>query len=176
MVSAMPSTMTMARRMSASQSTGLVVARTRVTKRRRPARIATPAMTSTGHERAGAGGEPPVGDLGDPDGVVQLGDQDADDVACDGSESPVVKDRAAPLEPALFLKLGRAAGPTELVVAVAPDVADHEGGERQVREDHPPEQLEPADTAQRRVTPRWMISGGAKGSRPTRSEGGPWAR
>lgn len=47
MVGMMPSTMTTASRDSASQSTGLVVARTRGTAVRRKARITTPRITAS---------------------------------------------------------------------------------------------------------------------------------
>src|SRR5262249_45057475 len=90
-------------------------------------------------ERSGGGGEPAVGALRDAEGGGPgLGDQDADDVAGDGRERAVVEDRRAPLEQPALLQLGGPAGPSELVVAPPPDVADDEHPESQVRQGQPP--------------------------------------
>src|SRR5262245_33607610 len=112
-----------------------------------------PADDQDGGERPCGRGEPAVGAFRDADGAGPgLGDQDADDVAGDGREGAVVKDRRAPLEQPALLQLGGPAGPAELVLAPAPDVADNEHAERQVGQAHPQEGFEGAGIAHRRAS------------------------
>src|SRR6185437_2880180 len=122
----------------------------------------------------GGRGEPAVSVLGDADRVgPAFRNQDADNVPGDGREGAVVEDGGAPFEQAPFLQLGGAAGPAELVVAPAPDVADDEDAERQVRQGHPYENLPGAAASHRGVSIPVRYPGGANGSRPTSSAGGP---
>src|SRR6185437_14220046 len=109
--------------------------------------------------------------LGDADGAgPALGDQHADHVPGDGAEGAVVEDRGAPLEQAAFLELCGAAGPAELVVAPPPDMADDEDAQGEVGQRYPHEDLPRAGIAHREAS---RYSGGANGSRPTSSAGGP---
>src|SRR5262249_9182549 len=154
-------------------------------ERRGRGRPRAPADDRDGGERPGGRGEPAVGAFRDADGAGPgLGDQDADDVAGDGREGAVVKDRRAPLEQPALLQLGGPAGPAELVVAPAPDVADDEHAERQVGQAHPQEDFEGAGIAHRRASrpagrPGTPGLAGAPGpaaypgsSRPAREPGG----
>ena len=98
------------------------------------------------------------------------------------SRPEVEQEHRRPQPPALE-ELGGARGPAELVVAVAPDVPDHEHGHGGVGQDDPQQQVDaahrrppgiaPAQAAGARRTGSGITSGGAKGSRPTDSPGGP---
>ena len=75
-------------------------------------------------------------------------------------------------QPAL-VELGRAGGPAELVVAVAPVVADHEDRDGDVG--HRDEQDRVGGAHRTPPAGSGMYSGGANGARPTCSSGGPAA-
>src|SRR5690606_27163010 len=67
-------------------------------------------------------------------------------------------------------------GPAELIVAVAPDVAEHERGEGDVGQDQPQFGRQVQGSVHRRPSACSNIVGSmAKGSSPTSSSGGPWA-
>src|SRR5690606_41424577 len=100
-------------------------------------------------------------------------DQDPERVPEDGGERAVVEQRPAPAQQPPLLRLRGPAGPAELVVPPPPHVPDHEDGQRQVRQDDPPQQVAGAHRGHGRVPPDVRYSGGANGSRPTRSCGGP---
>src|SRR5579875_125154 len=143
---------------------------------------------------SGGGREPAVDVLGNSDRLrPPFGDENADDMPHDGGKGAVVEDRTAPLEEAAFLQLRRSARPAELVVPPTPDMADHENAECQVGEADPEKDLPSArvchsEPPYSRVTtgageerlpgagvkPRY--SGGANGSTPTSSCGGPSRR
>src|SRR5207248_1307803 len=117
--------------------------------------------------------DPAVGPLVDPDRIGErCRDDQADDVPADGGQGAVVEHRTGPAEDAAVEQLGRAAGPVELVAAVAPPVPDDEHGERDVRNDDPQQELA---GAHRLASVVGITSGGANGSRPTSSWGGPLA-
>src|SRR4051794_459134 len=81
----------------------------------------------------------------------------------DEQDAEVEQRRTQPQQPVL-VELAGARRPAELVVAVAPDVPAGEDRNRDVRDDDP----------QQRVHLRApMYSGGANGSSPTSSAGGP---
>ena len=124
-------------------------------------------------ERAGDRRDEVIGVFVDPDRARRaLRDQDPQHMAADRGERAVVKQRASPLEQSPLEQLGGAGGPSELVVAVAPDVAEDEDRDRDVR-DHDPQ--EDVAGAHRRASTVGMTSGGANGSSPTSSCGGPCA-
>ena len=87
-----------------------------------------------------------------------------------------------PQQPVL-VELGGPGGPAELVVAVAPEVADHERRQAHVRDDHPQERVhqrapgnDGIGSGARPVgRPAGLNSGVANGARPTSSSGGPSA-
>src|SRR5450755_5038071 len=93
-------------------------------------------------------------------------------MTADGRQRTVVKQRATPLEHPPLEQLGRAARPAELVAAVAPDVTEDEDRDRDVGDHHPQEDV---GGAHRGASTVGMTSGGANGSSPTSSCGGPWA-
>ena len=65
--------------------------------------------------------------------------QQADHVAEEDAEDAEVEQRAADAQQPVLVELRGAGGPAELVVAVAPDVADDEDRQADVRDDHPQE-------------------------------------
>src|SRR4029077_19322425 len=99
---------------------------------------------------------------------------------------PEVEQRAADAQQPVLVELGRSRGPSELVVAVAPQVPDDEGGQADVGDHHEEELVharapgnegmgnrvvsDPAPTAA-----PGLNCGLAKGARPTSSSGGPSA-
>src|SRR5262249_21652187 len=99
-----------------------------------------------------------------------FGDQDADDVPGDGREGAVVEHGGTPLEQPPLLQLRGPAGPAELVVPPPPHRPDDEDAQRAVPQRHPQEHLPAAAVAHRKAS---RYSGGANGSRPTSSAGGP---
>src|SRR5690606_23894006 len=99
--------------------------------------------------------------------------QDPERVPEDGGERAVVEQRPAPAQQPPLLHLRGPAGPAELVVPPPPHVADHEDGQRQVREDDPPQQVTGAHPGHGRGPSDVRYSGGANGSRPPRPRGGP---
>src|ERR1019366_7074435 len=101
-----------------------------------------------------------IGGFADPGRAGRrLGHQDPEHVAADDEQDAEVKQRRAEPQQAALIQLAGPGGPAELVVAVAPDMAEHEYGDGHVRGDDP------------RRPP--MYSGGANGSRPPSSAGGP---
>ena len=111
-----------------------------------------------------------VGVLADAEGARPAGRyEDAEHVAADGGQSAVVKDDAPPLQLSALEQLGGTGCPAVLVGAVAPDVADDEHGDGDVRQGHPDQEMRRAHTR----TSVGMTSGGAKGSSPTCSSGRP---
>ena len=104
-------------------------------------------------------------------------------MAADHREQAEVEQEHRRPQPAALEELGRARRPAELVVAVAPDVADHEHRHRDVGQDDPQQQVDRGSSgasrqragagAGPRRTGSGITSGGAKGSRPTASPGGP---
>ena len=110
------------------------------------------------------------GALGHADRLGEgLRDHQPDDVAADRGERAVVERRAGPAEDLVLEQLRRAAGPAELVGAVAPPRADDERRDRGVRQDDPEQDLAGAHAR----APVGIASGGPYGSRPTASSGGP---
>ena len=95
-------------------------------------------------------------------------------------EQPEVEEQDRRPQPPALQDLGRARGPAELVVPIAPHVPDDEDRHRHVGKDDPEEELDrphrpPPGGPQGEVarTGSCMTSGGAKGSSPTVSPGGP---
>ena len=89
-------------------------------------------------DHADAHREEVVDALGDADGLgPALRHAQAHHVAEEHREDPEVEQRAAPAQQAALVHLRRAGGPAELVVAVAPHVAQHEDRQAQVGDDHP---------------------------------------
>src|SRR5579883_7422 len=58
-----------------------------------------------------------------------------------------MEQHAAPAQAALLQQLGRTGGPGKLIAPVAPDVADDEDGQRDVRQRNPAEKIERAHRA-----------------------------
>src|SRR5581483_10615341 len=102
----------------------------------------------------------------------RLRDAHADEVAAHRRQGSVVKRGARPAEHAPVEQLRRAARPGELVAPVAPPVTDDEHGHRDVGKDDPEQDLA---GAHRRASLPGPIPGGAYGSSPTSSLGGPVA-
>ena len=95
-----------------------------------------------------------------------------------------MEQRAADPQQPVLVELGGAGGPAELVVAVAPEVADHERRQAQVGNDHPEEDVHQRAPRERRHRQRrgsvrqggpGSKAGVAYGVRPTSSSGGPSA-
>ena len=105
-----------------------------------------------------------VGVLADPHRVgPRLRDQQADDVAADDPEHAEVEQRAADAQQPVLVELGGAGGPAELVVAVAPQVADDEGGQAEVGDDHEEELVHRAGSRERRHGQQGRLGRGAGG-------------
>src|SRR5690348_12863460 len=119
-----------------------------------------------------------VGVIADPGGPGPvLGDEQADQVTRDHAEHAEVEERGAQAQQPVLVELRGACGPAELVVAIAPVVADHEHGQADVGEDHPREDPHRRATSGRRAgtvgMPRSV--GPPYGDSPTSSSGGPSA-
>src|SRR5690606_40375742 len=129
-----------------------------------------------------------VGVLADAGGLgPALRDEQPADVAQQDQQDAEVEQGAADAQQPPLVELGGAGGPAELVVAVAPDVAEDEHGEADVRQDDPQQDAAGAglDGQGQRVggsghrgPPAGGTGGncgGAEGSRPTCASGGPSA-
>src|SRR5690606_5105420 len=118
-----------------------------------------------------------VGVLGDADGGGPgLRDQHAEHMTAEHPEHAEVEQRAAQAKQAALVDLRGAGGPAELVVAVPPDVAEHERGERDVGQDHPQLGGQGQTGVHRRPSESVNSDGSrANGSSPTSSSGGPSA-
>jgi hypothetical protein len=83
--------------------------------------------------------------VADPDGLrPRSRHEDAEHVPADGGEDPEVEEVAPDVEQTPFEELRGAGGPSVLIAAVAPDMADDEGGEADVRNDDPEEKVDAA--------------------------------